>query len=346
MFWRCDRCDGRTASVGLLHRVADRETVDGLWQTAMAGGRPGVRCPSCERPTAEVPVPLGSGTGHVDVCTSCHFAWFDAAEFESLPPKEAVPPEIPIEERMTAEERRELALLKTRDLADQARVDAGAEPGPEVGWQWLPGLLGMPIQDRPSALARTPLVTWSLVLAMCALSIPAFFIDLDAAVNILGLVPDDWKRLGGLTLLTSFLLHGGVFHLIGNGYFLLIFGRDVEDFLGHGRFLLLVAIAALLGDLTHILAEPDGSVPAVGASGGISGVIAFYALRFPRARLWLFIRVRWIHLPALALFIVWIGIQFVLLVLQLEGQGHVSALAHLGGIFVGFVWWILFKGRA
>jgi membrane associated rhomboid family serine protease len=109
--------------------------------------------------------------------------------------------------------------------------------------------------------------------------------NLHQIVMQFGLVPAELWRDGGITLITSFFLHGDLFHLIGNAYFLLIFGDNVEDQLGRWRYALVVLLAALAGDLLHVAADPRDTVPCIGASGGISGVIVFYALKFPQARL-------------------------------------------------------------
>jgi membrane associated rhomboid family serine protease len=145
----------------------------------------------------------------------------------------------------------------------------------------------------------------------------------------------------------SFFLHGGIFHLLSNLCFLLVFGDKVEDDLGSGRFLLLLTMATVVGDIVHIAADPDSTLPCIGASGGISGVIAYYALKFPRARLgflfWIFHVFRWVRAPAVVLFVVWIGIQLLGTSNQLAGISNVSYLAHLGGAAVGFVFWLVFR---
>jgi len=123
-----------------------------------------------------------------------------------------------------------------------------------------------------------------------------------------------FERHGGLTFLTSFLLHSGVFHLLGNVYFLLVFGNNVEDWLGKWRFLLLLLCATLIGDVVHVFGNADSTTPCIGASGGISGVVAFYALKFPRVRLGFLMRLylwfRWISVPAYAMFFIWMPMQF------------------------------------
>ncbi|MFV0534504.1 MAG: rhomboid family intramembrane serine protease, partial [Cumulibacter sp.] len=158
-----------------------------------------------------------------------------------------------------------------------------------------------------------------------------------------GFVPLDPLRHGGLTLLTSFFLHTGWLHLLGNAVFLLVFGDNVEDYLGHFRFLLLLLGASLAGDLVHMTWEARAALPVVGASAGISGVIAFYALQFPKARLVYFVRagfvMRWVRFSALSGFLFWCLLQGAEVWMQVNGHSYVSALAHLGGAVFGLFWW-------
>jgi len=117
--------------------------------------------------------------------------------------------------------------------------------------------------------------------------------------------------------------------------------------LGHLGCLLLLAIAALVGDLWHILGDARSTIPSVGASGGISGVITYYALRFPRAKLGFFFRYwfyfRWIRIPAFAALVFWFLLQIFYVFEEQCGIGNVAALAHLGGAAVGVVAWLLWR---
>ncbi|MGB0744997.1 MAG: rhomboid family intramembrane serine protease, partial [Opitutales bacterium] len=128
---------------------------------------------------------------------------------------------------------------------------------------------------------------------------------------------------------------------------------NVEDYLGKLRFLLILVCSTMVGSLTHWMLEPNSVVPLVGASGGISGVIVFYALQFKKARIaiappivspifalfWL-IRLR----VAYAL-LIWFVIQAVTLYLQSQNLTNVSAAAHLGGAAVGAIFWKLWRMR-
>ncbi len=151
-------------------------------------------------------------------------------------------------------------------------------------------------------------------------------------------IPTEWYRVGGATLIASFFLHAGVWHLVGNTYFLVVFGDNVEDQLGWKRFAFLLLVAHIAGVAAHGLIDPRSSVPLIGASAGISGVIAYYAVAFPKARLGvLFFFLFWLRLPAYAWLVLWGLFQLLTAHAQLAGTTNVSALGHLGGAAVGFV---------
>ena len=138
-----------------------------------------------------------------------------------------------------------------------------------------------------------------------------------------------------------------------NLYFLVTFGDNVEDFLGRSRYLALIAVATLFGAILHTLPDPQSAVPVIGASGGISGILAYYTLAFPRSRVglthfWYFLYSggRWVCLPVWVIFAGWLILQFVGVWQQLAGWSNVSALAHLGGVAAGFLLWIVWRNNA
>ena len=125
----------------------------------------------------------------------------------------------------------------------------------------------------------------------------------------------------------------------------------MENLLGPFRYLLLIALAALIGDLAHIVADPRSQIPCIGASGGIAAVITFYAFNFPGVKLGFLLRYswrwfRWIRLPAWSVFVLWILFQIIGAWEQVKGIGSVSALAHLGGAAMGFVVWLLWRSES
>ncbi len=341
VFWRCPSCDGRLSALSLLRRNIPVETVNALWQQAKTGGFPRLRkCPACGNLMAEVPAAASQGKPRLDVCTTCQFVWFDAGEYAALP---NLPKKASWEESLPPEAREKLALLKVRAIQEEADQRAAEENAPNEWWQWIPCVLGMPYEKNAAAVKTLPLATWSVAAIVAVVSLAAFS-DLPSAIEQFGLIPAQFGRCGGLTLLTSFFIHGGLLHLVGNLYFLLIFGDNVEDWLGKGRFLLLLLLATLAGDVAHTLLDPNSTVPCIGASGGISGIIAFYALKFPRVRLGLLLRIYvrfiWINLPAYVFFLIWMAMQFFGSLSQRAGLSNVSSVAHLGGAAVGVAYWL------
>jgi membrane associated rhomboid family serine protease len=279
----------------------------------------------------------------LDLCLECQFVWFDHTEFEQLPPP---PDEAALAAAMPPAAREAVALADAAIVEKQTR---GADFGgsrPEQWWKWIPGFMGMPIEHDVNAFKHLPLITWSIAAAMIAATVLSLS-NLQEVVNQYGLVPAQWDRHFGLTFVTAFFLHGGLFHLIGNAYFLLIFGDNVEDYLGRFRYLLLIAAAAVAGDVVHMLLDQNPTMPTVGASGGISGVITYYALRFPRARLGIMLRFwllfKWLHMPAYFALILWFGLQLYGVWAQLMEISHVSSLAHLGGAAVGLLAWLIWR---
>ena len=354
LLFRCRSCNGRAVGLSVLRRAIPPKIVQTLWmQARQERGCPGQKCPICRRTMIEVPVPAGGRKVPLDVCVGCQFAWFDPHEFEQFPARprrEEQPTRRPLPEKVReAMAMADLRVDKERQRSNDFGSDFGSDFGgesPDETWKWIPALLGMPVEHDVQPLRCWPWITWG-VAAVMVLIFAASSSHLRQIVEQFGLVPAFAWRDGGLTFLTSFFLHADVFHLIGNAYFLLVFGDNVEDHLGRFRYVLLIAAAALIGDVLHIMSDPHSIVPCIGASGGISGVIVFYALKFPQARLGFmfryFIYFRWFHMPAWFALVGWLVMQFVLAGFQIAGIGRVSALAHLGGATIGLVAWLMWR---
>lgn len=326
--------------VALLRKTIGDTLVSEAWAQAINkpvdSRRP---CPICSRDMQEATVQVEEKPLVLDLCLRCGFMWFDATLYESIPP---LPPKPKIlgdidEMKLPQEVRTALAIQKVADLRDNEPVE------PDADWKALPAMFGMPVEMDSSALKRTPWATYLLSALIVAVSVWAFG-ALQPIVDAYGLIPAQAWRYHGLTFLTSFFLHGGIFHLTSNVYFLVVFGCRVEEFVGRWRWLLIVFLAAFVGDLLHIAADPRANIPCIGASGGISGLVAFYALKFPHAKLGYLLRfgyipIRWIRFPAWGAFLLWVLLQVYGVYKQLAGYSSVSSLAHLGGLAVGVVFW-------
>jgi membrane associated rhomboid family serine protease len=175
--------------------------------------------------------------------------------------------------------------------------------------------------------------------------------------DLLGRVPDGYEFplgqgmacvLGGApawhTTLTSMFLHGGWFHLIGNMWFLWVFGNNIEDAMGHVRFVPFYLLCGLLAAAAQVAAGPSSPIPMVGASGAISGVMGAYLVLYPRVRVHTLIFLGFfltrVTLPAWAMLLYWGLFQLVGSVPAMAGRaagGGVAFVAHLGGFMAGVV---------
>jgi membrane associated rhomboid family serine protease len=159
--------------------------------------------------------------------------------------------------------------------------------------------------------------------------------------------------LGGLTwptLLTSMFLHGSWMHLIGNLWFLWIFGNNVEDSMGHGRFLVFYLLTGLVAGGSHVAADPSSTLPMVGASGAISAIMGAYLVLYPRARVYtlfiIVIIIRIFPIPAWFFLLYWFSLQLAASSLRLPGGGGgVAFWAHIGGFTAGVVLVKLFQNK-
>ena len=209
----------------------------------------------------------------------------------------------------------------------------------------------IPISDDNPA-HRRPYISWALI-AACILTfiwqigLPES--EQEAAILRRAFTPRELFGVSGgfssgdawLTVLTSMFLHGGLMHLGGNMLYLWIFGNNVEDAMGHGRFLLFYLFAGAAAALSQGLIDPQSEIPMVGASGAISGVLAAYVLIYPRARITVIVPLGILFYPlkVSAFFVVgfWFVIQLIQAMLTDYGEPGVAWWAHIGGFAAGML---------
>lgn len=150
-----------------------------------------------------------------------------------------------------------------------------------------------------------------------------------------------------VTLLTSLFLHGSFWHLLGNMWFLWIFGNNIEDIEGHFRFLLFYLLGGVAANMLQIAVSSSSTVPVIGASGAVSAVLGAYILKFPRARvktlLFIFIFITVINVPAVAFIGIWFFIQLISSIGR--GGSNVAWFAHIGGFLFGLAAVKLFEKK-
>jgi membrane associated rhomboid family serine protease len=157
-----------------------------------------------------------------------------------------------------------------------------------------------------------------------------------------------------VTLFSSMFMHGGILHLAGNMLFLWVFGNNIEDSMGRPRFLLFYLLAGLVAIYAQSLVDPSSTVPTIGASGAVAGVLGGYALLHPGARvvtlIFLIFFITLIEIPAVILLGIWFLLQFLpaigqTAVTDLAGGDSIAYLAHVGGFIFGLATIKLFARR-
>jgi membrane associated rhomboid family serine protease len=212
----------------------------------------------------------------------------------------------------------------------------------------------MPIGDERVQGGPPAVVTFALI----ALNVLAFLVEmaqpsegaLQSFIQAWGVVPREYSAAQDLpptiplpfwsTLFTSMFLHGGWMHLGGNMLYLWIFGDNLEKVMGHARFLLFYVACGVAASFAHIMFGSGSNMPAVGASGAISGVLAGYLVLFPQNRIRVLTRGGVAHVPAIFVLGFWIFIQFINglgSMANTSETGGVAYMAHIGGFVAGLV---------
>ena len=191
----------------------------------------------------------------------------------------------------------------------------------------------------------------TVTLAIIAVNVAVFLYELSLGMSsyalnrfimLHGIVPD---RLHYSSILTSMFIHGGFLHIAGNMWFLWIFGRGVEDLIGHTRYLFLYFACGFAAAFLHILVNSNSTEPTIGASGAIAGVMGAYLIKFPRAHIvtlvFIIVFITTVDIPAMFLLLYWFAIQFFSGVgsvgYSAASNGDVAWFAHVGGFVAGML---------
>jgi membrane associated rhomboid family serine protease len=208
----------------------------------------------------------------------------------------------------------------------------------------------LPIGDDNSSRRITPVVTYGLI----AINIIFFILEMtggDAFIMKWAFVPSRFlaNPAGGfLTLFTAMFMHGGLLHLGSNMLYLWIFGDNVEDRFGHVKFLIFYLLCGLLATFAQLAFSLDSSIPNLGASGAIAGVLGAYLILFPKGSIRVLQGQRVIQVSALIVIGLWIVLQL------FSGIGSISAaadtggvayMAHIGGFLAGVLLTFVFRGK-
>jgi membrane associated rhomboid family serine protease len=215
--------------------------------------------------------------------------------------------------------------------------------------------------DSPSALK--PFVTISLIVSCAGVFLWQRSLDAASsrqAVAALGAIPAVLLTDARLPVdlqwiprfaspITSMFLHGGWMHLLGNMLFLWIYGDNVEDAMGHARYVVFYLLCGIAAIFVQALSNPDSPYPIIGASGAISGVLGAYLLLFPRARVLTLVLLPFffttLRMPAMLLLLLWFAVQLISDLAVPDGSASVAFRAHIGGFLTGMLLVPFFKRR-
>jgi membrane associated rhomboid family serine protease/Zn-finger nucleic acid-binding protein len=307
----CRRCQGTFFDAGEAPGNLGEGARFDTWRELWSGHESSpstLLCPKDATPMCAHAVPMADASVSVDVCPHCHGMWLDRDEGRQL----------------------------------HALVEGGLR-GHGVGGYLFQFLTQLPLEvwnplRRPPHLVRGLLVVLAACFALEQLEEAPI-----KAYRLWMLVPAD--VLGGehaWTLLTHGFLHAGWLHLLGNLYFLWIFGDNVEDHLGKRHFAILYAGALVAGGVAHLIANPSSNAPMLGASGAIAGLMGAYLVLFPRVQLWVMLLVVRVRMRVFWYFGAWLALQ---VVMQGIGARGTAWMAHLGGFAVGALTALLLRQR-
>lgn len=328
VLWECQRCHGKLMGIGVLRKLIPKPLFNQIWHSATDLPRPGVlHCPGCNQRMLSFSISMEGQTVNLDACRTCYMVWFDDQEFESLP-------SLPPPKEFSPQAKEAIALLEVDLMRERAEQEKDTiddiDPVADRSWVTL-GVIG--VASLASIYAIISKQEW---------------------IREFALVPAQSLRYGGVTFVTSFFLHANFNHLLGNMFFLLILGGRVENYMGHLRYTLLLAVAAIAGGLVEVAFWPQSEIPLIGASGGISAVLVFYVLSFPYAwipmpiiNVWMLVN-KTFRVPILAWFFFWIILQVLGAYMEWHGfheGGGTAYLAHLSGVAVGFLFWLAWRKK-
>lgn len=319
----CDRCHGtfldRGETAVLFGPDVEPEAWKHAWPTTDLGPTR-LACPKDGSVLNGHAVAFEDTKVEVDTCPHCQGLWLDADEAHTL------------------------AGIIEDAQAKAARRQSGLDK-PGAGTYLLQLFTGFPVEAWNPVRRRPVLVQGLVALLVVIFVLQVVFVDaMNADPGRLMLVPAQF--LAGerpWTLITSGFMHGGLAHLLGNLYFLYVFGDNVEDSLGRRRFLSVYFIAMIGGAGMHVLLNPGVEIPMLGASGAISGIMGAYVVLFPKVRVYLVLLLVRFSLGVTWYLGFWILMQIGMAAL---GEGGVAWFAHIGGFAAGAVAALGLQGKA
>jgi membrane associated rhomboid family serine protease len=290
-------------------------------------------CPRCQGSFDTFEYAPGTGL-YIDRCRDCEGIWLDAGELKKIRQLKARRRVLGLESPDESQRRLHETMTKMR-ARHGGRNAAGGQRDASAGVYFFQLLTGLPV-EADAHRVRFPWMTLSLIVFNCFAFVfqlvavdpgdMAFYRQYAYVPALLG-QPEGW-----MGLVTSMFLHGGWWHLLGNMYFLWLFGDNVEDRLNRGVFLLFYLLCGVAASLVHTALTDNPYIPTLGASGAISGVMGAYLVLYPRRRMYQIFWFVQFKVSVAFYLLFWLGLQFLFSGL---GASGVAWYAHIGGFAIG-----------
>lgn len=343
-YWACTNCGGHLVGIYPLKRLVGDSPVQKLWMNSAEAPFGQRACPSCQKKLRVILHEDNKVPVELDLCRLCQVIWTDQGELVDTHQVKDTRKKLNLNKEQMAEYTEAVAELARQTTKPKEDSEFISDRGPDDPLKWLPAIVGLPVEMERRRLRDSALLTWILALTAVCIHIRALSFGLQEMILSYGFISAEPLRHMGVTFISSFFLHGGWFHLIGNLYFLLVFGDDIEDELGWSNFLVLIFASHLAGILGQTMFSGPSTIPMVGASAGVFGVLGYYMVRFPRAKVGymylFFFRAYWLRISAMWLLlgkIAWEMLMASVVYEQAGVRGGVAHAAHIGGAFIGVV---------
>ncbi|MBY0554431.1 rhomboid family intramembrane serine protease [bacterium] len=274
----------------------------------------------------------------IDYCKSCQNIWFDKNEWglteQSLAPKEN------LKDLESLNYKYGKALIEAQYSTKEHEVESLRISDNKA--RFVLGLFGLPTESDKDNFLVQPVLTWALIFLITAISVVGFK-NMDWFVKNLAFVFNSNELiLSFFKSYTSIFVHADWLHLLSNLYFLWIFGDNVEDYLGKRKYFLLLFFAALGSTAVYSVYHFKNDTPIIGASGMISGVIAFYVMRFPKRRFVFLSRFGFLNVSAIIFGGFYIFTQMLYSLIELTSSGGgIAFSAHIGGFLAGVIFFYI-----
>ncbi len=290
-------------------------------------------CPRCARPMSPFNYAYDSNI-FLDKCPACGGVWTDGGEIFTLASCIKGNPRLDALGRSVAEETESQETFRELvKLGDDISTNAS-------WWVYMPKII-LPLGDE-SSINIFPWAVLGIILANVLSLLFMFFYakDTESFVNEYAMISSRILLGGGyLSFVSSMFLHWGLLHLIANMFFFFIFAPHVEEGLGHLRFLLFYLLFGLIGGIVQFLVNIHSTLPAIGSSGAIAGVMGAYFMLYPNAKIRTLVINRVVNVPAYIYLGGWVSLQVIYGIVYLSQgvEGGVAWFAHIGGFVSGLV---------